>query len=115
MKKLLSLFLAVLSLQSFAAIDYYGGRSEIPPDANPNRETLHHFLHTYLEKWPYNGDRITIKASSDPHEFQYDLIEDVDINREMQSSGLLSYFLYIDGAIVIDEISSVFRYSNDSK
>ena len=115
MKKLLSLFVAVLSLQSFAAIDYYDGRAEIPSNANPNRETLHHFLYTYLEKWPYNGGRITIKASADPHEFQYDLVKDADINREMQSSGLLSYFLYIDGVIVIDEISPVFRYSNHSK
>jgi len=114
MKKLL--LLALLAFQSFAGqIDYYDGRAEIPDRATPNKETLHHFLYNYVWKWPLNGGRTTIKASPDPYEFEYDLREDSYIDSQMQDTALLSYFMYEDNKIVIDEITPIFMYGDNTK
>ena len=56
------------STSSDAGIDRYGGRSEIPEDANPNYQTLYYFLDRYLnewdrfyKRWPNDGYKYNIK------------------------------------------------------
>ena len=51
-----------------------------------------------------------IKSSENPYEFQFDLREDKYIKKQMQKTALLSYLLYEDGKIVIDELSPPERF-----
>jgi len=113
MKKLLVII--VLGLfwgnVSFADVNRYGGRSEIPEKANPNYETLKWYLFKYLNSnGRYTYFKYPVEASSNPYQFQFDLREDQYIKKQMQKTALLSYLLYEDGKIVIDEITPKNRF-----
>ena len=107
MKKLtLYTFLVLMFCNvSFADVNTYKGRSEIPEKANPNYETLKHYLFRYLYRNGVNKYyNYTIKASNDPYQFQFNLKEDKYLKKQMQKTALLSYLLYEDNKIVIDKI-----------
>ena len=89
-------------------INTYNGRSEIPEKAKkPNYETLLYYLWEYTNgNWTNNPKYSEIKASDEPYEFKFELREDKVVEKQMQKTALLSYLLYEDGKIVIDEISS---------
>ena len=93
-------------------VDTYNGRSEIPEDnANPNYETLLYYLWEYLTgNWTNNPKYSDIKSSENPYQFQFDLREDKYIKKQMQKTALLSYLLYENGKIVIDEISPLNKF-----
>ena len=55
--------------------------------------------------WTNNPKYSDIKSSENPYQFQFDLREDKYIKKQMQKTALLSYLLYEDGKIVIDELS----------
>ena len=64
---------------SGTGIDRYGGRSEIPEDANPNYQTLYYFLDRYLnewdrfyKRWPNDGYKYNIEKSKTPYSFKFD-------------------------------------------
>ena len=68
------------SASSDAGIDRYGGRAEIPEDANPNYQTLYYFLDSYLndwdrfyKRWPNDEFKYNIKKSKTPYSFKFDL------------------------------------------
>jgi len=111
MKKILlillfSLLWCNIGFAEDSKINTYGGRSEIPEDANPNEETLKYFLNKYLKgNWNNNPKYTNIKASENPYKFESNLREDKYVKKQMQKTALLSYLLYEDGKIVIDEIS----------
>jgi len=114
---------------SSTKIDRFGGISEIPEPANPNYETLKFYLYRYLYSfniYPFCGSQSKefhckespplyshqVKASNDPYRFQSDLREDEYIKKQMQQTALLSYLLYEDGKIVIDEITPKDRFGD---
>ena len=114
---------------SSTKIDRFGGISEIPESANPNYETLKFYLYRYLYSfniYPFcrpqskefhckNSPPLyshQVKASNDPYHFQSDLREDEYIKKQMQKTALLSYLLYEDGKIVIDEITPKDRFGD---
>ena len=87
-------------------IKTYNNRSEIPEDAKPNEETLLYYFWNYVHgNWANNARYSDIKASENSYQFEFDLREDKYIKKQMQKTALLSYLLYEDGKIVIDEIS----------
>ena len=95
-----------------SGIDIYGGGSP-PEEANPNYETLRYFLYRYLYYASNMGSRYhTVKASNNPYNFEFDLREDKYIKQQMQETPLLSYLLYEDGKIVVDEITPKDRFSD---
>jgi len=117
------------SSQSSKEIDRFGGISEIPEPANPNDETLKYYLFRYLysfNKFPFCGPdnkqlhcedsppqyTHSIEPSNNPYQFQSDLREDKYIQKQMQDTALLSYLLYEDGKIVIDEITPKDRFGD---
>ena len=128
--KYLSLFLIFISFQLHAKIelevssnpdfiDDYGGRFEIPEDANPNYKTLRYYLNNYLNdwdrfyhKWSNDDYKYLTEGSSTPYEFEYSLIENEDIKQQMQETALLSYILYEDGKVIIDEITPKDRFGD---
>ena len=65
-------------------------------EVNANEFT---FLSTKKEDSPL------IESSNNPYQFQSDLREDNYVKKQLQDTGLLSYLLYEDGEIVIDEIT----------
>ena len=114
------------SASSDAGIDRYGGRAEIPEDANPNYQTLYYFLDSYLnewdrfyKRWPNDGYKYIIEKSSRPYSFESELRENKDVKNEFQKTALLSYLLYENGKIVVDEITPKERFgelfNNQSK
>jgi CubicO group peptidase (beta-lactamase class C family) len=87
-------------------INTYGRKAEIPEDAKPNEETLKYYLNKYLTgNWNNNPKYTDIKASDNPYKFEFDSREDKYVKKQMQKTALLSYLLYEDGKIVIDEMS----------
>ena len=114
------------SNKSSKGIDRFGGDSEIPEEANPNDETLKFYLYRYLYShniYPYCGNsrelfcedlppQFThpVESSKNPYQFHSDLREDKYIKKQMQTTPLLSYLLYEDGKIVIDEITPKDRF-----
>ena len=92
-------------------INTYKGRWSIPFKANPNKDTLIYYLYKYLYSHD-TGDsntkqwgRYEIQPSNNPYEFKSDLREEKFIKKEMRNKKLLSYLLFEDDKIVIDEIS----------
>jgi len=114
------------STSSDAGIDRYGGRAEIPEDANPNYQTLYYFLDSYLndwdrfyKRWPNDGYKYNVEKSNRPYTFKSYLRENKDVKNEFQKTALLSYLIYEKGKIVVDEITPKERFgelfNNQSK
>ena len=92
-------------------VNTYNGNSEIPEkiqgkDVKANYETLLFYYWMYVhQNWTNNERYSDIRPSDNPYQFKFDLREDKFIKKQMQKTALLSYMLYEDGKIVIDEIS----------
>ena len=87
-------------------IKFYDNRSEIPEKVKPNYDTLLYYYWMYTNSnWNNNSVYSNIKASEKPYEFKFDLRNDKIVKKQMQKTALLSYLLYEDGKIVVDEIS----------
>ena len=110
-------------------IDRFGGINPMPESANPNDETLKYYLYRYLyfhNKYPYCASdnkelhcedkqpsyTHSIQPSKNPYQFHSDLREDKYVKKQMQDTPLLSYLLYEDGKIVIDEITPEDRFGD---
>ena len=97
----------------FAEVKTYDGRSEIPEEAKPNNDTLRFYLNRYLTRnWNSHRKYSKIEASDNQYQFQFDLREDKYIKKQMQKTALLSYLLFEDGKIVIDEITPKNRFGD---
>ena len=101
------------------SVNDYGGRFELPEDSSPNYETLRFFLNNYLNdwdrfyrKWSSEKYKYIVKRSEKPYEFQFDLKENNEIKKEMQETALLSYILYENGNIIVDEITPPERFGD---
>ena len=92
-------------------VNTYNGNSEIPEkiqgkDVKANYETLLFYYWMYVhQNWTTNERYSDIKPSDKPYQFKFDLREDKYIKKQIQKTALLSYLLYEDGKIVVDEIS----------
>ena len=79
---------------------------EIPWGTNPNKDTLLYYLFRYIVTED-GFDRAGSKGSKNPYKFKTELRDDKIskyIKKHMQKTALLSYLLYEDGKISIDEI-----------
>ena len=88
-------------------VDTYNGRSEIPERiTKPNYETLLYYYWNYTNgNWTNKAKYSIIKSSENPYKFNFDLREDKNVKKQMQKTALLSYLLYEDKKIVVDELS----------
>lgn len=87
-----------------------GTSSEIPWDANPNYEILKKYLKKYINEPVKENNKIVIKKSKNYKEFTFNLTEDEKVTKAFQKTALLSYLMYVDGQIVIDEITPKDRF-----
>ena len=87
-------------------IKFYDNRSEIPEKVKPNYDTLLYFYWKYTTgNWNNSPVYSNIKASEKPYEFKFELKKDEVVKKQMQKTALLSYLLYENGKITVDEIS----------
>ena len=82
------------SASSGTGIDRYGGRAEIPEDANPNYQTLYYFLDSYLnewdrfyKRWPNDEYSYNIDKSKTPYSFKFDLRDNKDVKNQIQNTA----------------------------
>ena len=93
----------VLVKQVFMGKIYY--------NANPNRDTLIYYFYRYQfshltgDPNTYSWIPIEIKPSKEPYKFEFDLIEDEFVKKQMKKKSMLSYLYYQDGKVLIDEIT----------
>ena len=84
--------------------------SEIPQDANPDYKILKHYLKKYINESKEVKNKITIKKSKNYKEFDFNLKQDENVIKAFSDTALLSYLMYVDGQIVIDEITPKDRF-----
>ena len=84
--------------------------SEIPQDANPDYKILKHYLKKYINESKEVKNNITIKKSKNYKEFDFNLKQDENVIKAFSDTALLSYLMYVDGQIVIDEITPKDRF-----
>lgn len=90
----------------------------LPEEANPNFDTLLYYFFRYQHSHfvpgskTFQWDTYEIKPSTKHYKFKSDLKEDKYITKQMNKTALLSYLLYEDGKITIDEISPIDRFGN---
>ena len=108
------------AFESNLKIKFYD-RAELPEKTTNNDDTLTYYLWIYLNKnWARHKQYSDIKASKNPYKFNFDLREeDPYLKEQMQKTALLSYLLYENGKIVIDEITPKEKFlgmfKNDTK
>ena len=92
----------VFGIKNNLKIKFYKDRSNIPWDGKPNFDTL--LYYGFISLYDDSGfKKIGSKPSKDPYKFSFDLKEDKDVKKEIQKTGLLSYLLYENGKITVDE------------
>ena len=74
-----------------------------------NKDTLLYYGHYQLYDDTFLSN-VTVEPSKKPYEFDFDLRENKDVKKEINSTGLLSYLLFENGKIVVDEITPKNRF-----
>jgi len=97
---------------SSSGINTFGGSGYISENESPNFETLRWSLYRKLYYRPLSDFRFYSVKASNPSSFKFDLREDAYIKQQLQTTPLLSYLLYEDGKIVIDEITPKDRFGD---
>ena len=99
-------------------IKVYKNRWSMPWDAKPNIDTLLYYFYKYQYSHNVKGSRTKkwdwyeAKPSGNFFQFKSNLKEDKYIKKQMSKTAMLSYILYEDGKITIDEISPKDRFGN---
>ncbi len=104
-------------------ITFYENRWQVHPRAEPNRDTLIYYLWKTIDHIKGTFDRewsfYEIKPSDKPYEFKSNLREDKFVKKQLKKTAILSYLLFEDDKIVIDEVSPKERlgefYNNTTK
>ena len=87
-------------------IKFYKNRWQVRPNAEPNRDTLIYYLwKTINHPYSFSFHTYEIKPSKEPYEFKSNLRNDESVKKELKKSAILSYLLFEDDKIVIDEKS----------
>ena len=79
---------------------------QIPSNANPNLTTLqYYFWRDNFTRVPTEYNTYSVLPSIDPYEFNFDLIEDKTVKKQMETKPILSYLFFEGDKVVIDEMS----------
>jgi CubicO group peptidase (beta-lactamase class C family) len=78
----------------------------IPYKANPNLSTLqYYFYRDNFTRTPTEFSTYSVFPSNDPYEFNFDLIENKTVKKQMETKPILSYLFFEGDKIIIDEMS----------
>lgn len=89
----------------FTKAKKYKGDFHIPYHANPNLNTLRYYMWRYISDARGSYNSRTIKPSSKPYEFEFDLTEYEFLNKELKRKAIASYLYFEKGKVIIDKIS----------
>ena len=90
----------------------------LPEEASPNFDTLLYYFFKYQHAHFVPGSRTKqwdtyeAKSTSQHYKFKSELKEDKYIKKQMNKTALLSYLLYEDGKITVDELSPKDRFGD---
>jgi hypothetical protein len=122
MKKILGIVVLGLLLSSNAfaeseKVKTWGKNSQIPEEYyNPNLKTLRYHFLKYNKRGGESSKKFYTKPSSQPSALKFNLQKEPKIIKKivkmMQSTGLISYLMYEDGEIVIDQLSPPDRFGD---
>ena len=92
-------------------VGYPYNSDEIPEDANPDYKILKHYLKKSINpnQWGNRGI-FKIKKTKNFKKFEFDLRKDKNVIEQLNETALLSYLEYVDGKIVVDEITPKDRF-----
>ena len=115
MKKIIiTLFLIILTSVVSAKTPWEGypyNSSEIPNDANPDYKILKYYLKKYIkDRQDRKGYKFKVKASKNFKKFNFNLKKDDFVNKQLNETAMLSYLMYDNGNITIDEITPEERF-----
>jgi len=115
MKKIIiTLFLIILTSVVSAKTPWEGypyNSSEIPEDANPDYKILKYYLKKYIKnRQDRKGYKFKVKASKNYKKFNFNLKKDDFVNKQLNETAMLSYLMYDNGNITIDEITPEERF-----
>tara|TARA_B110000238_G_scaffold47289_1_gene51348 strand:+ start:60 stop:1412 length:1353 start_codon:yes stop_codon:yes gene_type:complete len=99
----------VFEVQNKLKIKFYKNRNNIPFDKKANYDTLLYYGFASIDD-DSGFKSLGSKGSKEPYKFSSNLREDKDVKKEIQKTGLLSYLLYEDGKIIVDEITPKDRF-----
>ena len=93
---------------------------EIPEDAKPDEKILKHYLKKYISYSKLeNRPGFKIKKSKNFKKFEFNLRKDEYVIKQLDKTALLSYLEYVNGKVVVDEITPKDRFGkifkNNSK
>ena len=115
MKKIIITLILVLLTPFVSAKTPWEGypynSSEIPNDANPDYKILKHYLKKYIkDRQDRKGYKFKVKASKNFKKFNFNLKKDDFVNKQLNETAMLSYLMYDNGNITIDEITPEERF-----
>ncbi|MGY9007980.1 MAG: hypothetical protein ACKVI2_05005, partial [Candidatus Pelagibacterales bacterium] len=118
MKKIL-ITLLLLTVSSFVYADPWEGypynSSEIPNNAKPNEKILKHYLKKYID-WRWKEPwKVKVKGNDNYKKLNFKLTSDDYVKKQMNKTALLSYLMYENGNITIDEITPKERFGKTFK
>ena len=93
-------------------INTYGGNGYISEKENPNFQTLRWSLYRKIHYRPISAERFHSIEGKKSYQFEKNLKVDNSIKKQMKISPLLSYLLYEDGKITVDEITPQDRFGD---
>ena len=118
MKKILITLLLVI-LSSFSYADPWKGypynSHEIPENAVPNEKILKHYLKKYISSRTKEDFKVKVKATDNYKRLNFKLTSDDYVKKQMNKTALLSYLMYENGNITIDEITPKERFGKTFK
>ena len=86
-------------------------RDSIPWNAKKiSDDTLLYYGFVRSKKADLMGGKWLTEASSNPYEFEFDLREDKKVDKELKKSAMMSYLLFENGKITVDEKSPEDRF-----
>jgi hypothetical protein len=118
MKKILITLLLVI-LSSFSYADPWKGypynSHEIPENAVPNEKILKHYLKKYISSRTKEDFKVKVKATDNYKRLNFKLTSDDYVKKQLNKTAMLSFLMYEDGNIIIDEITPKERFGKTFK
>ena len=93
-------------------INTYDGSGLISEKESPNFESLRWSLYRNIHYFPSIGETFHTVEGKNSFKFPKELQKDPYVTKQINTTPLLSYLLYEDGKIVIDEISPMDRFGD---
>ena len=88
---------------------------EIPSKAKPDEKILKHYLKKYIKHHAEVDWKVKVKASDNYKKLKFELTNNDDVNKQMNKTALLSYLMYENGIVTIDEINEKYEKNFKNK